>query len=279
MINKRKGDNMRYKYNLSTLEHIINDLTKLTGVAISVLDHKYHRLTTSSALNDYCTVLQKSEEQRRLCSCSDQNILAKCVTSQKLERHVCFAGLCDAAMPIMRNGAILGYIVFGRIRSSQSPLNSTYASDPEKGEYLNNLYHNLPFFTEEQLNCLYDLFTHILFEKAIEIETDSFIESATGFIDAHLNEPLNIDFLCRKLNVSRNYLYRSFHDFYGQTINDYITEQRINKAKTLLTETHEPIYIVAEKVGFDNHTYFCKLFKRKTGVSPTKYRKNASLGF
>lgn len=265
---------MKYKYNISTLEHIINDLTELTGVAISVVDHKYHWLITSSSLNDYCSALQESEENRKFCLCSDWNILEKCTSSRKLERHICYAGLCDAAMPIMRNGTILGYIVFGRIRSPQSPLDSTYASDSEKGDCLNNLYHNLPFFTEEQLNCLYDLFTHILFEKAIEIETDNFIELATEFIGTHLSEPISIDFLCRELNVSRNYLYHSFHDFYGQTVNDYITEQRMNKAKTLLSETNEPVYVIAEKIGFENHTYFCKLFKKKTGVSPTKYRKN-----
>ena len=266
---------MKYKYNLSTLEHIINDLTKLTGVAISVLDHEYHRLITSSASNDYCTVLQQSEEKRQLCSCSDRNILAKCIASQRLERHVCFAGLCDAAMPIMKDGIILGYIVFGRIRSPQSPTNSTYATDSESGDYLNTLYHNLPFFTEDQLNCLYDLFSHILFEKAIEIETDSFIESATAFIDNHLGEQITIETLCHALNVSRNYLYRSFHECYGQTVNDYITERRIDKAKTLLTETTDPVYSIAEKTGFENHTYFCKLFKKKTGSSPSQYRGKA----
>lgn len=263
---------MKYKYNLSTLEHIINDLTKLTGVAISVVDHDYHWLVTSSTLNDYCSILQNSEENRSLCACSDQNILAKCIASKKLERHICHAGLCDAAMPIMRDDTILGYIVFGRIRSSQSPSDSIYVADPENGHCLNNLYHSLPFFTEEQLNCLYDLFSHILFEKAIEIETDSFIESATAFIDNHLCEQITIEMLCHALNVSRNYLYRSFHECYGQTVNDYITERRINKAKVLLAETADPIYSIAEKTGFENHTYFCKLFKKKTGISPSQYR-------
>lgn len=162
--------------------------------------------------------------------------------------------------------------MFGRIRSPQSPLNSTYAADPKEGKHLNNLYHSLPFFTEEQLNCLYDLFSHILFEKAIEIETDSFIDLATAFIEKHLGEQITIEMLCHALNVSRNYLYRSFHEYYGQTVNDYITGQRINRAKTLLVETTEPVYSVAEKIGFENHTYFCKLFKKKTGLSPSQYR-------
>lgn len=65
------------------------------------------------------------------------------------------------------------------------------------------------------------------------------------------------------------YIYRAFHNYYEKTVNAYITEQRINKAKLLLTETNLPVYGVAEKVGFENHTYFCKLFKKRTGFSPS----------
>ena len=263
---------MKYKYNLSTLASIINDITQLTGVAISVLDHNFSRLITSSNQNDYCTALQFAKKNRELCQCSDLDILSLCASSHKLERHICHAGLCDAAMPIMRGDTILGYIVFGRLRSLQSPTDATSAAAPGNDAYLNTLYHNLPFFTEEQLNCLYDLFSHILFEKAIEIETDSFIESASAFIENHLSEHITIEVLCHALNVSKNFLYRSFHECYGQTVNDYITERRMNKAKTLLTETTEPVYEIAEKIGFENHTYFCKLFKKITGMSPTKFR-------
>lgn len=263
---------MKFKYNMTTLKHITRDLSKLTGIAISVLDSERSRLTTTSAVNDYCTVLQTMGTNNLLCRCSDNTILDECAASMKLETHICHAGLCDAAMPIVKNNIILGYIVFGRIRSTNSPKESKYSFDTSKGELLAPLYHELPFFSDEQLYCLHDLLSHILFEKAIEIETDGFIEIATNFIESHLNETLSVDILCRELNVSRNYLYRSFHNYYEKTVNEYITEQRINKAKSFLLKTNLPVYVIAEKVGFENYTYFCKLFKRKTGFSPSNYR-------
>lgn len=263
---------MRFKYNLETLQHITNDLSKLTGIAISVLDSDRNNLITSSAENDYCTIFQSLEQNSKFCHCSDDTILNKCASSLRLETHICHAGLCDAAMPILKNGIILGYIVFGRIRSTNSPEESKYIADTSEGNTLATLYHKLPFFTDEQLHCLHDLLSHILFERAIEIETDSFIETATEFIEQHLSGHLSIELLCRQLNVSRNYLYRTFQKFYRKTVNAYITERRIAKAKLLLAETNAPVYEIAESIGFDNYTYFCKLFKKQTGMSATEYR-------
>lgn len=263
---------MKFKYNMATLEHITHDLSQLTGIAISVLDSERNYLTTASSANDFCTVFHSIGTNSQLCRCSDDTILDKCASSLKLETHICHAGLCDAAMPIMKNNLILGYIVFGRIRSTTSPKESKYSVVTSEGNTLASLYHNLPFFSDEQLHCLHDLLSHILFEKAIEIEKDSFIELATNFIEAHLNKPLSIALLCHELNVSRNYLYRAFRNYYEKTVNEYITEQRINKAKTFLEKTNIPVYAIAEKIGFENHTYFCKLFKKQTGLSPSQYR-------
>lgn len=264
---------MKFKYNLSTLEHITNDLSRLTGIAISVLDSDRNYLITAASENDYCTLFQASKQNSSPCRCSDEAILTKCASSLKLETHICHAGLYDAAMPIIKNGITLGYIVFGRIRSTHSPKESRYAAGDKEGNSLADLYHRLPFFSDEQLHCLYDLLSHILFERAIEIENDSFIETATAFIENHLSEPLSIELLCRQLNVSRNYLYRSFQKFYGKTVNEYITETRISKAQALLAETNEPVYQIAEKIGIENYTYFCKLFKKKTGMTASVYRK------
>ena len=263
---------MKFKYNMTTLKHITNDLSQLTGIAISVLDSERNFLTTASNANDYCIVFQSMGNNNQLCRCSDNTILDRCAASLKLETHICHAGLCDAAMPIMKNNMILGYVVFGRIRSANSPKESKYRDCTSAGNLLDSLYHKLPCFSDEQLYCLHDLLSHILFEKAIEIETDSFIETATSYIETHLDEPLSVELLCRALNVSRNYLYRAFHKNYEKTVNAYITEQRINKARSLLAETNLPVYGIAEKVGFENHTYFCKLFKKRTGFSPSEYR-------
>lgn len=53
---------------------------------------------------------------------------------------------------------------------------------------------------------------------------------------------------------------------------EYITNCRLERAKKLLLETSEPVYNISEKVGIHNYTYFCNLFKKKTGITPTEYK-------
>ena len=58
----------------------------------------------------------------------------------------------------------------------------------------------------------------------------------------------------------------------------YIQSRRLDQAKVLLRETEMPISKVAETVGYDNISYFSKLFRQKVGCQPGEYRKGGGAG-
>ena len=74
--------------------------------------------------------------------------------------------------------------------------------------------------------------------------------------------------------LSADHLARVFKKETGETLVKYITDKRIHAAKELLSDTKTPISQVASEVGYDNYSYFTKIFKEKTGVSPGDYRKH-----
>ena len=78
--------------------------------------------------------------------------------------------------------------------------------------------------------------------------------------------------LCRELYISKNLLYKKFRDFFGCTVNEYITSKKLERAKSLLGTSGDSSRRVAELCGFDNYSYFSKLFKRSVGVSPREYK-------
>lgn len=268
----RKVITVKVKYNIEALKHIITDLSCLTGISIAFLDSDFNCLFMESRKDDYCSCLQNFAMTDEECKSSDKQILLKCRESRKLESHICHAGLCDSAMPIIKNGIIAGYVIFGRICTVSSPEIQVYTKKSEIAETLNRKYHELTFFSEEQIKSIYDLLPRILFQDAIEIVDDSFISEITDYINNNLSDDLKISILCKKFFVSKNRLYEAFKNHYGCTVNDYITEQKIKKASLLLKESSKPIYSIAESLGFDNYTYFCKLFKKKTGFTPSDYR-------
>ena len=68
------------------------------------------------------------------------------------------------------------------------------------------------------------------------------------------------------------YLSHTFHKATGVTLFDYITNERIQKAKQLLKTTHLKIFEVAQESGYQDQRYFCQVFKKKTGTTAAEYR-------
>ncbi len=93
------------------------------------------------------------------------------------------------------------------------------------------------------------------------------------YIDLHYMDPgLNLDALAHEQNVTPGYLGRVFRERRGRTLNDYVTEVRIEGAKKLLTETDHTAAEVAEMVGISNSSYFYTLFRKIVGTTPARYR-------
>ena len=93
-------------------------------------------------------------------------------------------------------------------------------------------------------------------------------------IERNLGESdFTIDSLAYALRVSRTTLYGKVKMLTGNTPSDLIRIYRINKAKTLLRDTHHSVTEVAELVGFTDHRHFREVFKKTVGVTPSEYAK------
>ena len=266
---------MKIHYNIPKINQILSDLSVLTGTIICFADSDFRNLTGyASHTTQYCKAVQALApgQGKDLCLCYDTALMQQCKESRRTECSLCHGGLYNIGMPVMKNDMIVGYLQIGSFRTSQSLPHPTYQAPDHIP--LQTYYEQQPFFTDRQLESHMHLLPHILFDNAITIEFDSFISRVTEYILANLQQEITIRSLCSHFHVSKSYLYESFHAYYDCTVNEYLSAQRIKKAQTLLLETSEPIYRIAELVGIENHTYFCKLFKRKTGISPGDFRKN-----
>jgi transcriptional regulator GlxA family with amidase domain len=78
--------------------------------------------------------------------------------------------------------------------------------------------------------------------------------------------------LAELCGLSRRQFTRAFREETGQTISSYLQNLTLQRAKTLLCETDEPIQVIAAKVGFSCASAFTIAFSRATGSSPRTYR-------
>ena len=94
----------------------------------------------------------------------------------------------------------------------------------------------------------------------------------TEFLNEHIEEQITLDMITKKFAINRNKLNALFTKHSSMTCMNYLQKLRIDLAKILLSKTEIPISEVSLRVGFTDPNYFTKLFKKTTGVTPSKYR-------
>lgn len=266
---------MKTTYNMQKIKKIVDNICNLTNISICVSDNKYNMLYRCEKGDaSYCHAIQKNEIGKEKCYHSDIEMYKKCEISKSAVSGICHAGVLDTAVPILKNGKIVGFIMFGRIRCKE---NTEYIDGlldwADDAKEIKKHYKKLTYFNEEQLSALISLLSYVLIENAIEIDRDDLVARVTDYIDENLSGELSVDGLCSKFFVSKNVLYKIFRDNYNCTVNEYITAKRIERAKELLCN-NKSVVSVSLEVGLGNYTYFSKLFKKHTGLSPLNYRKN-----
>jgi len=98
------------------------------------------------------------------------------------------------------------------------------------------------------------------------------INKIKEMIEQRYQEDISVAKISEEVFLTPNYISMIFKKEMNETISEYITKIRMEKAKTLLKTTDLRILEVAEKVGYEDPHYFTKVFKKYTGVLPQKYR-------
>ncbi|REE70508.1 two-component system response regulator YesN [Paenibacillus taihuensis] len=104
-------------------------------------------------------------------------------------------------------------------------------------------------------------------------DASAVIAKVQSFIHENLHKELTRDDIAASVYRNPAYLSRLYRKETGSSLSDYITEVRIERAKRLLIETNDKVSNIAEGVGYVHFSYFAKLFKKMTGLSPQEYRK------
>ena len=99
------------------------------------------------------------------------------------------------------------------------------------------------------------------------------ILSCRDYIDMHPTEDLSLEKLADRIGYSAYYLSRKFKKETGCSINDYIRKVRIERAKSMLSFSDEPIGQIAEDLHFSSASHFADAFRKAEGILPQAYRK------
>lgn len=102
---------------------------------------------------------------------------------------------------------------------------------------------------------------------------EKIIKGFTGLIDDHFSKEPSVNFYADKLNITPNYLNILSQKYLKVPASDVIKQRTILEAKRLLTSTDLSIKEIGYQLGFNDNTYFTKVFKKYAGKTPGDFKK------
>ena len=103
-------------------------------------------------------------------------------------------------------------------------------------------------------------------------KVENTIQEICVYIREHVEEEFNFEKLVTNYDISCSHLRKMFKQYTGKSPHQYYLDMKIIRAKALILNTRMSIKEIALSLGFDSVHYFSRLFKRKMGIPPTKYR-------
>ena len=228
-------------------------------------------------------------------------MLAKCTETRQTFSGFCHAGMFEYIVPIIDKGNVLGAITFGCYASESTPEHKNFHEVCKKYDALDfqkvaALYKNEPHapsdiemkpvllsleFIANYLANLGNQYTvtentaKLISQPKDKVE-DQFLQNALAYIKMHLTEKIRIEDIAQHCNFSTSYVSRNFNKAVGMNISTYINKLRIEVSKTYLLTSDKTIAEISEIVGFEDLSYYSRVFSSLLGIPPAEFRRRFS---
>lgn len=249
----------------SCLSMFRTNFNNLQDMAINCLDHKNHLYF----LSDYQPAPDTFPElDTRICEFYLENA-----------RYPAFVEYCCQYLHTLSVSGCLNHRSMTSFQVDISQL--IYAFLKSKGILANKLFQrdgyrtlsaNAPYSLHNMVNYLRYMITIIQNHLESSNDRKSVAQSIQEYVDQHYAEDITRTCLTDVFFLDEDYASKLFKKETGISFKNYVIHRRIEAAKELLRTTDLPVNIVADHVGYGNYSYFSRLFKKVTGVTPIEYR-------
>ena len=274
-------------YNIENIKNYILFLKRECGLYITLHPHDNESIITSSELitfnihdNPYCVFVKSFDGVWQHCVERQDKVREKCKCGSFCGS--CFAGVREYVYPLWHKNELLGFISVSGYKSENS---ESYMQRVSKKYHIPQkditaayslLKHELP--SKEWIDTLILPLCNMLELAYIKTENNTTavpdpITDILRYIKRYHSQRITLDDICKHFGCSRSYVSHLFKKSVGKGFREYLTELRIEDAKSLLEYSNLTVTEIALSVGFGDSTYFSNVFKNKIGISPSAYRK------
>jgi AraC-like DNA-binding protein len=117
------------------------------------------------------------------------------------------------------------------------------------------------------------VYSSALMKNQTRLRQEQIVESVRFRIHENWEQTLDFQAIASKNNVSYEWLRKAFKAVTGTSLGQYLLNLKIEKTGQMLRETSMTVAEIATRAGFESEFYFSRIFKKKTGQTPSEYRK------
>ena len=229
--------------------------------------------------NSHCVLVKTSPDAWRHCIERQQKITEKCRKGSFC--GVCYAGVREYVYPIKKEGDVTGFICVSGYScdGAESYLSATAEKYGLPLENLKKTYASLKKDLPEKertdvlIAPLCDML-ELAYTRSDSIGKESLTDRVIHYLKRNHTSSVSLDDICKHFSCSRSLISHSFKKQTGKSIKEYLTELRLEDARSLLSYSSLSITEIAFLAGFSDSNYFSNIFKKQTGLSPMAYRKS-----
>ncbi len=229
-------------------------------------------------------------EFKEECLACDRRAITHVCKEKEPYVYTCHVGLSEAIVPIVIHDEVRCVFFIGQFRNNANlrltpkrvtATGAKYGVTPT-GTVLSDLqdaYWKQPQVEQNRMEILVNYLRVCAYviqkENLISVNHSSLTVRFCEYLRENLYQHVSVSSTAEALKCSASHLSRVIAKDLHTTFSAYLNERRIEEAKRLLTTTNLSVKEIAQRLTYEEATYFMHVFKKSTGMTPSSYRKSA----
>ncbi len=261
---------------------VLSELYKITGFRVSLHGADYSEIAAyPPEKRKFCRMIHQDPEEYDKCVACDKAACKRALNDKSTHIYTCRYGFTEAVSPLYNFGTLTGFLMMGQVFETTpegKPLHPEVNNIKNLGETFSSLAEQTPLVDADMVRSYVKIMTicaqYLTLSNAIPSTKQTVAEMAKKYIFDNFRSKITIADICDEIGCSKSTLITGFKREYGMTVNNYITEVRLNEAINMLKMGERHISEIASETGFSDQSYFSKVFSAKYGIPPSEYAED-----
>ncbi len=217
----------------------------------------------------YCDYIKSIGDGTQNCVAYHKKARQKARETKTPFEDICPCGAYEYLHPLVEGDEIVAMIMIGNILLTDSPLT------PGLQAFSDGFEINYPRESCQKLCAILEGHIRLLLQEYSDRQNEypPLIDNIRSYLAEFLYSDISVSELATAFNYSEKYIGKLFKAHMGMSVREYVCKKRLEHGAKLLKNGPKTVTEIALSCGFNNVSYFNRMFKQTFGMTPSEYRK------